>query len=156
MTVDHEAWAIVGGSIHGRVLLVTNGNSFLEAALALQPNIDLYETTPAKYVNVGTFDLTIFDGFVPPTCQPAISSSSTRHRVLSFWHIWTRNSVSHISAGNDNQNLLNNVDLSSIHVLRASHQLTPASVGATHHHHARNAAVDRGREQEPPHRRARL
>ena len=51
--------------MHGRVLLVTKGNSFLEASLRLQPNIDLYETTPAKYTNVGNFDLTVFDGFVP-------------------------------------------------------------------------------------------
>src|SRR5947209_3771643 len=68
LTVDHEAWAIAGGSIHGRVLLVTTGNSFLQAALGLLPTIDLYKTTPTKYaVNVGNFDLTVFDGYVPPT-----------------------------------------------------------------------------------------
>src|SRR5438876_4289415 len=38
LAVDHEAWAIVGGSIHARVLLVTNGNSFLQAASGLLPN----------------------------------------------------------------------------------------------------------------------
>src|SRR5438874_2592368 len=62
MTVDDEAWAIAGGSIQGRVLLVTTGNSFLQAALELLPSIDLYKTTPTKYaVNVGNFDLTVFD-----------------------------------------------------------------------------------------------
>src|SRR5439155_10621562 len=34
-------------------------------------------------------------------------------------------SISHISAVSDNQHLLNQVDLSSIHVVRKSHQLTP-------------------------------
>jgi hypothetical protein len=35
--------------------------------------------------------------------------------------------VSQINAGEDNANLLQNVDLSSIHALRSSHQLTPAA-----------------------------
>src|SRR2546423_9732492 len=68
LSVDHEAWAIVVGSMHGRVLLVTKGNSFLQTALELQPAIDLYKTTPDQYVvNAGNFDLTVFDGFVPAT-----------------------------------------------------------------------------------------
>src|SRR5216684_182025 len=70
MKVDHDAWAIVGGSMHGRVLLVTNGNIFLASALRIQPNIDLFETTPAKYSSDGTFDLTVFDGYVPPALPP--------------------------------------------------------------------------------------
>ncbi len=46
MKADHDAWAIVGGSMHGRALLVTNGNSFLESALRIQPNIDLFRDDP--------------------------------------------------------------------------------------------------------------
>ena len=66
MTMDHNAWAIVGGSQKGRVLLVTNGNMFLQAAFALQSDVILAKTTPAQYVNTGNYDLTIFDGFIPP------------------------------------------------------------------------------------------
>lgn len=127
MTVDHSAWAIVGGSLHGRVLLVTNGNKFLEAALGLQSNIDLYETTPAKYVDTGTFDLTIFDGFVPPTLPASdIFFINPPTGSYLFGKSGQEIDVSHISAANDNQNILQNVDLSDIHVLRFSHQLTPA------------------------------
>ena len=128
MTIDHDAWAIAGGSMHGRVLLVTQGNSFLEASLRLLPNIDLFETTPAKYVNGGNFDLTVFDGFVPSNLpsgaiflvNPPIDSNV-------FGKSGAEVSISHISAGIDNQLLLNQVDLSSIHVVRRSHQLIPAS-----------------------------
>ncbi|MBV9256607.1 MAG: VWA domain-containing protein, partial [Ktedonobacteraceae bacterium] len=70
MTVDHNAWAIVGGSQKGRVLLVTKGNMFLQAAFALQPDVLLFESTPAQYTNTGNYDLTIFDGFVPPVLPP--------------------------------------------------------------------------------------
>jgi hypothetical protein len=128
MTIDHEAWAIAGGSMHGRVLLVTKGNSFLEASLRLQPNIDLFETTPDKYANVGNFDLTVFDGYVPsslPSGALFFVNPPTDSNV--FGKSGAEISISHISAGSDNQNLLNQVDLSSIHVVRKSHQLTPVS-----------------------------
>ncbi len=127
MTIDHEAWAIVGGSMHGRVLLVTKGNSFLEAALRLQPNIDLFETTPDKYTNGGNFDLTVFDGYVPsslPFGALFFVNPPTDSNV--FGKSGAEISISNISAGNDSPNLLNQVDLSSIHVVRKSHQLTPA------------------------------
>ena len=128
MTIDHDAWAIAGGSMHGRVLLVTKGNSFLEASLRLQPNIDLYETTPAKYTNVGNFDLTVFDGFVPSNLPSgALFFVNPPTDSNTFGKSGAEISISHISAGSDNQNLLNQVDLSSIHVVRKSHQLTPAA-----------------------------
>jgi Ca-activated chloride channel homolog len=127
MTIDHEAWAIAGGSMHGRVLLVTKGNSFIEAALRLQPNIDLFETTPDKYTNGGNFDLTVFDGYIPsslPFGALFFVNPPTDSNV--FGKSGAEISISHISAGNDSPNLLNQVDLSSIHVVRKSHQLTPA------------------------------
>ena len=128
MTVDHEAWAIVGGSMPGRALLVTKGNSFFEAALRLQSNIDLFETTPDKYVDTGTFDLTIFDGFAP-TSLPAgdVLFVNPPQGSYIFGTSGPQISISRISAGNDNLGLLHDVDLTSIHVLRLSHQLTPAS-----------------------------
>ncbi len=127
MTIDHDAWAIVGGSMHGRVLLVTKSNSFLEAALRLQPNIDLFETTPDKYTNGGNFDLTVFDGYVPsslPFGALFFVNPPTASNV--FGKSGAEISISNINAGNDSPNLLNQVDLSSIHVVRKSHQLTPA------------------------------
>jgi Ca-activated chloride channel family protein len=128
MTIDHEAWAIAGGSMHGRVLLVTKGNSFLEASLRLQPNIDIYETTPDKYTNVGNFDLTIFDGFVPSSLPSgALFFVNPPRDSNVFGKSGAEISISHISAGSDMQHLLNQVDLSSIHVVRKTHQLSPAA-----------------------------
>lgn len=128
LTVDHEAWAIVGGSMHGRVLLVTKGNSFLQAALALQSNIDLFKTTPDKYVvNAGNFDLTVFDGFVPTTLPTGgVLIINPPQGSYTFGRSGPEIRVSHIGAGNGNTSLLDNVDLSSIRVLRLSHLLVPA------------------------------
>ena len=127
MTIDHEAWAIAGGSMHGRVLLVTKGNSFLEASLRLQSNIDLFETTPDKYANVGKFDLTVFDSFVPSSLPSgALFFVDPPAGSYIFGQSGAEIIISHISAGSDSQNLLNQVDLSSIHVVRKSHHLSLA------------------------------
>ena len=128
LSVDHEAWAIVGGSMHGRVLLVTKGNGFLQAALELQPVIDLYKTTPDQYVvNAGNFDLTIFDGFVPATLPAGgVFFVNPPEGSYIFGKSGPEIRVSHIGAGGGGTSLLDNVDLSSIHVLRSSHLFTPA------------------------------
>ncbi len=127
MSVDHQAWAIAGGSMRGRVLLVTNENKFLQAALGLLPNVNLFETTPAKYVDTGTFDLTIFDGFVPKTLPSGdIFFVNPPTGSYLFGKSGQEVDVSQISAANDSQGILQNVNLSDIHVLRFSHLLTPA------------------------------
>ncbi len=127
MSIDHEAWAIVGSSLHGRVLLVTKGNTYLETALRLQSNVDLFETTPDKYSNTGnTFDLTVLDGYAPPILPTSnLLLVNPPNKTYSFGTSGALTAISHINAGNDTLNLLKDVDLSSIHTLRASHQLKP-------------------------------
>lgn len=127
LVADSDAWAVVGGSLHGRALLVTKGNSFLESALRLQPNIDLFETTPDKYVSSNNYDLTIFDGVVPRSLpNGSLFFLNPPNGSYIFGQAGPQIRVSHMSAGNDTLHVLNAVDISSIHVLRASHQLTPA------------------------------
>jgi hypothetical protein len=127
MTTDHEAWAIVGGSIHAQVLLVTKGNTFLETALRLQPNVTLFETTPDKYSsNIGNYDLTIFDGMMPlhsPSGNILYIDPPNGH--YDFGISGKQTGISHISLGADPFNLLTNIDLSNIHVIHDSHQLQP-------------------------------
>jgi len=126
MQADNDAWAIVGNSMHGRVLLVTVGNSFLEAALRLQSNINLFETTPQKYSNNGTFDLTIFDGYVPPTLPGGnLFFVNPPTGSYIFGASGQEIHVSQVSPGGSDTQLLNEVDLSTIHTLRSSHLLTP-------------------------------
>ena len=129
MTIDHDAWAIVGSSIHGRTLLVTNGNSFLLAAMRQQPGLDLYTITPNKYnaKTVGNFDLTIFDGYAPPTLPDGdLLFVNPPNGSYIFGKVAPQVKISRIDTGTDTINALSNVDVSSIHVLTASHQLTPA------------------------------
>ncbi len=127
LKADQEAWAIVGSSLRGRTLLVTKGNTFLKTGLSLQPNVSLFETTPEKYSSAGNYDLTIFDGFVPPTLPSGnLFFINPPEGNYLFGSSDKPTHVGQISAGNDTANLLASVDLSSIHVIHAAHQLKPA------------------------------
>ena len=132
MSVDHEAWAIVGGSFHGRVLLVTTGNAFLAAALRQQPNIDLFTITPDKYSPTVSYDLTVFDGYAPASLPEGnLFFVNPPEGNYLFVTSGSLSAISHINVGKDSMNMLANVDLSSIHVIHASHQLQPASWAET-------------------------
>src|SRR5579859_6204941 len=127
MSADHEAWAVVGSSFHGRVLLVTKGNTFLETALRLQPNTDLFTITPDKYSSTVPYDLTVFDGYAPaPLPEGNLFFVNPPEGNYLFGTSGPLSAVSHINVGKDSMNMLANVDLSSIHVIHSSHQLQPA------------------------------
>ncbi len=68
LAVDDRAWAIVPPAALRTVLLVSDGDPYLETALSYLPDTELYGVTPAKY-GPGTrpelFDLIIFEGFLP-------------------------------------------------------------------------------------------
>lgn len=66
--VDDRAWAIVPPTALRTVLLVSDGDPYLETALSYLPDTELYGVTPAEY-GPGTrpelFDLVIFEGYLP-------------------------------------------------------------------------------------------
>jgi hypothetical protein len=66
LPADDRAFALVPERRRARVLLVTTGNTYLEAALLLDEYLDVTDVAPAKYPPAGTFDVTIFDGVAPP------------------------------------------------------------------------------------------
>jgi Ca-activated chloride channel family protein len=127
MSIDQDAWAIVGSSFHGRVLLVTKGNAFLLAALRSQPNVELFTIEPEKYSSTMSYDLTVFDGYAPPTLPEGnLLFVNPPEGNYLFGSSGPLSAISHINIGKDSINMLANVDLSSIHVVHASHQLQPA------------------------------
>jgi Ca-activated chloride channel family protein len=128
LAVDHDAWAIVGGSMRGRVLLVTPGNRFLEVALRQQPNVTLFKTSPQQYSSTGTYDLTVFDSYIPPRLPNGnLFFVNPPPGTYPFGRAEQERAVNHITTGTDPFHILENVDLSNIHTLRSSHTLKPAA-----------------------------
>ncbi len=66
LPADDRAYALVPERRRARVLIVTPGNTYLEAALLLDEYLDVTDVKPAQYPPPGAFDVTIFDGVAPP------------------------------------------------------------------------------------------
>jgi hypothetical protein len=68
LAVDDRAWAIIPPAGLRTVLLVGDGDPYLETALSHLPDTELYGVTPADYgpgTKVELFDLVIFEGWLP-------------------------------------------------------------------------------------------
>jgi hypothetical protein len=66
LPADDRAFALVPERRRARVLVVTPGNTYLEAALLLDEYLDVTDVAPSKYPPPGSFEVTIFDGVAPP------------------------------------------------------------------------------------------
>lgn len=65
LPADDRAYATLPERRRARVLLVTEGNTYLEAAVLLDEYLEVTEVEPADYPPEGSFDVTIFDGVAP-------------------------------------------------------------------------------------------
>lgn len=65
--LDDRAFALLPRREKQRVLLVTQGNLFLEGVMLLEPNLDLSRIRPSQYTDATArkFDAIIFDGHYP-------------------------------------------------------------------------------------------
>jgi hypothetical protein len=80
---DNIAYTQIQPSRPIRVLMVSDGNLFLERALNINADVRLFQTNVAGFAAArakGDFDVTVYDGAVPPTRPAATSSSLERSR----------------------------------------------------------------------------
>lgn len=69
LPADDRAHALMPERKRSRVLVVTRGNTYLEAALLLDEYLDVSYVAPADYPPRESFDVTIFDAVAPPRVQ---------------------------------------------------------------------------------------
>jgi len=65
LPVDDHAYALMPERRRARVLVVTHGSTYLDAALLLDEYLDVTTVTPEAYRPDGNFDVTVFDGVAP-------------------------------------------------------------------------------------------
>ncbi len=63
---DNTAWTIGGTSGARRVLLMSEGNLFLEQVLRILPDVQTFRGTIEQGMPSGEFDVSIFDRYLPP------------------------------------------------------------------------------------------
>jgi hypothetical protein len=69
LPADDRAYALMPERRRSRVLVVTPGNTYLEAALLLDEYLDVTLVSPDKYPPAQGYDVTIFDGVAPPPAK---------------------------------------------------------------------------------------
>ena len=127
--VDDRAWAIVPPASLRTVLLVSDGDPYLETALSYLPDTELYGVTPAKY-GPGTkpelFDLIIFEGYLPAVLpdKPILAIAPPRTSDLgTVAGTLTNPGIGSVDTGDP---ILRYVDLSTVHVAEARKLELPA------------------------------
>jgi hypothetical protein len=71
LAADDRAFAVLPEKRRSRVLCVSEGDRYLEAALLLDEYLDVDVITPAAYRSADGYDAVIFERFVPDTPPPA-------------------------------------------------------------------------------------
>jgi Ca-activated chloride channel family protein len=71
LAVDDRAYAVLPERRRSRVLCVSAGDRYLEAALLLDEYLDVDIVAPPAYRTAAGYDAVIFDRFVPPTAPAA-------------------------------------------------------------------------------------
>jgi len=62
LAIDNNAYAVISPPSLMKILLVTDGNPFLEHLLSILPGLQIFISTPSDYSSGKTYDLVIFDG----------------------------------------------------------------------------------------------
>ena len=128
LALDDRAWAVVPPDRLLRILLVSEGDPYLEAALSFLPNAELYGVKPAAY-GAGTkpelFDLVIFDAALPVTLPrvPTLAIAPPRTSPLGT----VTGSLMDPALGRPapDEPLLRYVDLTTLHVAQATRLSLP-------------------------------
>src|SRR5712691_9715036 len=126
LALDDAAWAVLDGDRPTRVLLVSDGNVFVEHALGLRPGTQVTRVSPGDYTpQPQAFDLIVLDGSVPAVLPPG-SSVLLLHPPANngFLGVGPDVNVSTPSAARQGDALLADVPLGSVHVSR-SRRLDP-------------------------------
>lgn len=74
LLIDDTAWAVHEGGVSNRVLLVTEGNRFLETVFSVLPGMEVFRASPAAELPSSEeeqFDLYVFDSVPLPDSPPA-------------------------------------------------------------------------------------
>jgi hypothetical protein len=132
LAVDDRSWAIVPPESEHEILLVGEGDPYLETALSFLPNTKLFGVLPTRYPNDavrpdGTpWDLIIFEGFVPSTLPavPTLLIAPTRSSPAG--DVAGKLTNPGIGSLSPDEPVLRYVDLSTTHIAEAAKLALPA------------------------------
>ncbi|MCP4543379.1 MAG: VWA domain-containing protein [Chloroflexi bacterium] len=122
LSLDDTAWAVHASPVSGRVLLVSDGNLFLERALGALPSVELVRLAPDQPLPAEPFALYVYDGAITGTLPTGNlwlvgpTASMADGFSISVGNPFTATAITHVA---DDDPLLRYVDLDNVHVLQA-------------------------------------
>jgi hypothetical protein len=127
VTADKQAWTVIQSGNERRVMLVSSGDYFLQAALSVDPTVRLSLVAPRAYSPALTsgYDLVVFDNTLPRALPPApallLSPPSGRVGPITFGKFTPAGSVLASSSVSSTTaaSILLYVEVSDVHVARA-------------------------------------
>jgi Ca-activated chloride channel homolog len=132
LAADDRAWAIVPPDRPREILLVGDGDPYLETALSYLPNTSLFGVKADRYPTDaqrrdGTdWDLIIFEGVVPPTLPSAPTLVIAPPRTSPIGTVTGKLTNPGIGTLTPDEPILRYVDLSTIHIAEAARLELPA------------------------------
>jgi VWA domain-containing protein/aerotolerance regulator-like protein len=131
LAIDDRAWAVMPATRTRLVLLVGEGDPYLETALSYLPNVELYGVEPADYgpasqrTDGRAWDLTIFESNLPTTLPttPILAIAPPRTSPLGVVSGTVKDPG--IGSLSPDEPVLRYVDLSTTHISQAQLLTTP-------------------------------
>ena len=132
LAVDDRAWAVIPPDRTRLVLVVGQGDPYLETALSFLPDVELFGVTPAEYgpaterKDGRPWDLVIFEDFLPATLPktPVLAIAPPRSGPLGDVAGTLKNPG--IGSLDPDEPVLRYVDLSTTHISEAVKLAAPA------------------------------
>ena len=128
LAADDRAWAIVPSDELRQVLLVSDGDPYLETALSYLPNTELYGRSPEDYpttTGLDEFELVIFEDYVPPTLPRSAVLLIAPPRTSPLGEVTGNLRDPGSGALSPDEPVLRYVDLSTTHVATAKKLTLP-------------------------------
>jgi hypothetical protein len=129
LAFDDRAWAIVPPDRLLQVLLVGEGDPYLETALSFLPNVDLWGVKPSEYGTItrpDEFDLIVFDATLPAALPRVPTLAIAPPRTSPVGTVTGTLEDPALGRPAPDEPLLRHVDLTTLHVAQATRLSLPA------------------------------
>ena len=125
LAVDDRAWAVVPPDRTRLILVVGEGDPYLETALCYLPDVELFGVTPAEYgpaterTDGRPWDLVIFEGYLPATLPRSPILAIAPPRTSPLGDVTGTLTNPGIGSLDPDEPILRYVDLSTTHIAEA-------------------------------------
>ncbi len=131
LAVDDRAWAVLPAARTKVILLVGEGDPYLETALSYLPNVELYGVTPEEYGPATArkdgrpWDLVIFESTLPATLPDTPILAIAPPSTSALGEVAGTLKDPGIGSLSPDEPILRYVDLSTTHISQAQRLTTP-------------------------------